>query len=108
MQLAPMGSQRCSVVGVTPMVESSTAGAAAFGGGTDEVVVALVFLDDPEPLHALPATSRAPQSAPTMTRDFVDIVSPNDGAERSNVPARNQAKRCTPVAVTYTSRSLQA
>ena len=75
MQLAPMGSQRCSVVGVTPMVEISTAGAAAFGGGTDVVVTARV-LRRPELLHADAATSTAEQSAPTMSRDFVDIVSP--------------------------------
>jgi hypothetical protein len=65
-------------------------------------------LDDPEPLHALPARSRALQSAPTMTRDFVDIVSPNDGAERSNVPARNHAKRCTRVGRHRHPRSLRA
>jgi hypothetical protein len=50
-------------------------------------VVAPVSFDHPELLHAVPATSRAEQSAPTMSRDFADIVvPPSDGAERSNVP----------------------
>ena len=95
MQLPPMGSQRCWVAGVTPMSAMSTGALAAFGGGTDDVVVALVFFDDPELLHpALAATRRDAQSAATMSRDFADIVFPrSDGAERSTVPSAHAKGR---------------
>jgi hypothetical protein len=77
MHAAPMGSQRCSVVGTTFSAASATAGADAFGG-TDVDGLA-VFFDDPELLHE--ATTSAVHSATPVSRDrvkrtFVDIVSP--------------------------------
>jgi hypothetical protein len=76
MQLAPIGSHRCSVAATTPTDDAPTGGAVAFGGRCAAVdVVVLVALPDPE-LH--PATTTATQSAPVTQRDLVDIVPPGD------------------------------